>query len=137
MQDKAIQSLTGYLSAEFEQFNNVDFVDKREYGPNDFVNSVYIRLDSDRDARNYFRDGNFWVGLYVLIADVTDIKEDITASLISKLEQFPKMAIRCTDIGTNSDLIYKQETDEDLTADCSYLMIRFEGKTLDYCTTLC
>jgi hypothetical protein len=135
VQDKEAQRLIEHIKG-LSCLRDVVFVENREYGCSDLSNSAYVRLDSDREARNYYRNEDFWVGLYVLIADVTNIDNAVNV-LLQRIESFGGCIARCTEVGTNSEAIYQQETGELLQQNCKYVMIRFDLLTQNNCLVGC
>jgi hypothetical protein len=134
MQDDTVKLLAQYLT-EKTVLEHVEFVENREYGINGKPFNAYIRLELDRDTRDYFRDGDFIVGNYVLVADVTGKKT--LSDIILALSAFTKGMIQWREASVKSDVIYERETGEKLTSQCDYILISFELRTLFNCTALC
>lgn len=133
MQGNEIKKLCEHL-AKVPWVREVVFVEKREYGPNDLDNSGYIRLDTDREAKNFILVGDFWVGRYFLVLDITGQDETTTVNQIaSAFDSFRSGMVHLSSVGTNSDVIYKIETSEELTVQCEYVRFEFDLSTSKDC----
>lgn len=135
MQDKAVNKLLEYLTLN-TAFARVEFVKRREYGPSDFPGSAYIRMEGDRDGRDYYTDGDYIVGRYVLVGESVDERPTLQ-NVAHLINRFPNAMASWQEASENSEVIYQNETDQSLTADCEYMMIRFEMRTENNCTLIC
>lgn len=133
MQGDTIEQLVVFLESK-NIFQSVSFQSKRFFGPDDSRNGAYIRSEGDLDGRDYYRDGDWITGRYVFVADLTGLEGIGALEVVEVLTSFPKGILTWEEASENSEVIYRNETGEDLTTDCQYVMIRFELKTLMTCT---
>ncbi|MGV6816118.1 MAG: hypothetical protein ACWA44_02475 [Thiotrichales bacterium] len=133
MQDNTIAQLREYLEA-YDLFDQVDYVRRSEEGLSAFRRRAYLRPDNLGSRYDYERDGEFLVGRYAFIADLTG-NENRMRGLVNYLEAFSKAAIQFVGSSQNSEEIYINETSEELQLECSLFMIGFELRTFYDCTT--